>query len=135
MQKTMFRRLGLAFTLAALSCGLPALAQDGSFVASLTSLSSGAARCNATFSYDDLGRQLTYRLTCDDLPGSATYVHLFGSQPAPVDMMAEVNSTPIIGTASLTDNEVAVLKGGNMTVQVQTDRQPQGAVAGKISAR
>ena len=88
-------------------------AQDASFVASLISPSSGPARCNATFSYDDLGRQLTYRLTCDNLPGNATYLHLFGSAPASVDMMAQVNSTPIIGTASLSDAEVAVLKGGS----------------------
>jgi len=131
--KTIFRRAGLIWALAALLAGLPALAQD--YAATLTSKGGGPARCAATFSYDDLGRQLTYRLTCDGLSGTATMVRLFGSSPAPVDMMAEVRSTPIIGTASLTDGEATALKGGKLTIEVRTSARPQGEVDGPITPK
>lgn len=131
----MLRRASLVWVLVAVVAGFPALAQDSSFAATLTGQTGSSARCAASFSYDDLGRQLTYRLTCDGLTGSATMLHVFGPNQNEVNMMVEVRSTPIIGTASLSDAEAASLKAGTLSVEVQTIGRPQGEVGGLIVPR
>jgi hypothetical protein len=132
MQRTIRGRVA-ALSLCIGMAACPALAQD--FAATLTSKSGGPANCNGSFTYDDLGRQLTYRLSCDGLSGAATAVRLFGSVPSPVDMVLAVHSVPIVGTASLTASEAAALKGGGLTVEVQTGPEPQGEASGPIVAK
>jgi hypothetical protein len=132
MKPTIYRRMAVILLLVGLGA-CPAWAQD--FAATLTGKSGSPAHCAATFTYDDLGRQLTYRLTCDSLSGTATMVHLFASSPSLVDMMAPVNSTPIIGTASLTVAEAAALTSGNLMIEVQSSGRPQGDASGRIAAK
>jgi hypothetical protein len=134
MQRTILRRVAVISILVGSLAG-PAWAQESSYSAALTALSGGTARCGASFTFDDLGRQLTYRLTCDGLSSPATTLHLFGPNQSNVDMMIAVHSTPIVGTASLSPNEAATLKAGTLRIEVQTASRPAGEAGGRIAPK
>ncbi len=135
MKTSIVRHSSVVSLILVLFASLPALAQDASYVADLSTGAGSTAHCGASFSYDDLGRQLTYRLTCDGLSSPATLLHVFGPTQFNIDMLIEVHSTPIIGTASLSDNEATALKAGSLTIAVQTVNRPQGEVSGRIAAK
>ena len=135
MKKSIVRRLGVVPLVLALVASLPALAQESSYGATLSPLAGGSAQCRGSFTFRDLGKQLTYRLVCDNLTGDPTTINFAG--PAHVNVMQaiEIQAVPISGTTTLSDNETQLLKTGRFFVEICTSGHPDGEVGGPMTAK
>ena len=137
MGRDKLRKVVLFCLLPVLSCGLAlqALAQDATYAATLTAPNDGPGSGKASFTFDGLGAQLTYTIVYDRLTGAPTAIHLSGPVQSNIDRAITVRSNPIVGTESLTDAEAALLKGGNLFVDVRTASHPEGEISGRIDAK
>ena len=137
MGRDKLRKIVLFCLVPLLSCGLAlqVLAQDARFAATLTTPNGGAGNGRASFTFDGLGAQLTYMIVYDHLSGAPTEIHLSGPSQSNVDHAITVRSNPIAGTESLNNAEAALLKGGNLFIDVRTRRYPEGEISGRIDAR
>lgn len=103
--------------------------------AGITSTGKGAA----TFTLDPATKALTYSVTYAGLSGAATMAHIHG----PADPGANAGvvvpfaspASPITGTATLTDAQIADLKAGKYYVNVHTAANKGGEIRGQISAK
>ncbi len=90
--------------------------------------------------YDTSSKTLKWTVMYADLTGPATAAHFHG--PAPVGQNAGVlipidkNAlpSPIVGTATLTDEQAKDLLGGLMYFNVHTAANPGGEIRGQVEA-
>jgi hypothetical protein len=139
----MFRRVLLA---AAFSAALVSAASAATvhYTAHLTGRqevpktdSKGKGTFDATF--DTQSKALNYTLNFDGLTGPATAAHIHGpatrKQTAGVVVpLGDKNPTsPITGTATLTDDQVKMLQSAKLYVNVHTAANPGGEIRGQIT--
>ena|ERR1700748_940497 len=138
MTSTTFVPLVLAATLAFVA---PACAEkfkatmDGkSEVPATTSSGTGTADID----YDPASKKLTWKVTYSGLTGPATAGHFHG--PAEVGKNAgvavpitNIASSPVEGSATLTDAQAADLEAGKYYVNVHTAANPGGEIRGQVT--
>ncbi len=93
----------------------------------------------ADVSLDTESRALSWKVTFADLSGPATMAHLHG--PAAPGKAAGVTvpltgpmTSPLAGTASLTDGQIGDLRAGLWYVNVHTAQNPGGEIRGQLTA-
>ncbi|HVY15247.1 MAG TPA: CHRD domain-containing protein [Rhodopila sp.] len=89
-------------------------------------------------SLDTTSKVLTYTLTFDKLTGPATVAHLHGpaARNANAGVMVPLGdknpTSPVTGTATLTDDQIKALQGGKVYVNVHTAANPSGEIRGQV---
>lgn len=100
--------------------------------AGITSSGKGAG----TFTLDPATKVLTYNVTYEGLTGPAGAAHIHGpADPggnAPPVVPFPSAASPITGTATLTDAQIADLKAGKWYVNVHTAANRGGEIRGQI---
>src|SRR6201995_757592 len=138
MTRTMFATLAFA---AAVAFAGPAFAEkfkatlDGKTeVPATTSTGTGTADID----YDAASKKLTWKLTYSGLSGPATAAHFHG--PAEPGKNAGVavaipnaTSSPVEGSATLTDAQAADLAAGKYYVNIHTAANPGGEIRGQVT--
>jgi Cu/Zn superoxide dismutase len=102
--------------------------------AGITSSGKGAG----TFTYDPATKALSYTVTYEGLTGPAMAAHIHGpaepgANAGPVVPFPSATS-PITGTATLTDVQAAELAAGKYYVNVHTAANRGGEIRGQITA-
>lgn len=102
--------------------------------AGITSSGSGVGE----FTYDPAARVLTYNVTFSGLTGPVMAAHIHGpAEPGgnagPVVPLAGATS-PMTGTATLTDAQAAELAAGRYYVNIHTSANRGGEIRGQITA-
>jgi CHRD domain len=133
------RRAGLAglALVALLATGSIAAAETVQLKADLKG-SNAAATGNATVTYDTASKQVTWRITYSGLSGTPTAAHFHGpAQPGanagvavPIPNPA---TSPIQGSATLTDAQAADLLAGRYYINIHTAANPPGEVRGQVT--
>jgi CHRD domain-containing protein len=138
MNKSMFATLALG---AAVVLSGPAFADkmkatlDGkSEVPANTSTGSGAAEID----YDPTSKKLTWTLTYTGLSGPATAAHFHGPAEAGKNAGVAVaipnaGTSPVQGSATLTDAQAADLVGGKYYINIHTAANPGGEIRGQVT--
>ena len=138
MTKTMFAALALG---AAVAFAGPAFAEK--FKATLDGKSevppnASAGTGTADVDYDAATKKLTWKLTYSGLSGPATAAHFHG--PADPGKNAGVKvpitnaaSSPVEGSAVLTDEQAADLKAGKYYINIHTAANPGGEIRGQVT--
>lgn len=129
--------LGLAFT------ALPAFAETVNFTADLTggaevppTDSAGTGKVEAAL--DTETKALTWTITYEGLSGDAVAAHFHGPAAAdatagPVVPIEGALASPIAGTATLDDAQIADLQGGLWYFNVHTEKFPDGEIRGQLA--
>ena len=125
--------------------GLVALLATGSIAAAETVQlkadlkgSNTAATGNASVSYDTASKQVTWRITYAGLSGTPTAAHFHGpAQPGANAGVAvpipNVSTSPIQGSATLTDAQAADLVAGRYYINIHTAANPPGEIRGQVT--
>jgi hypothetical protein len=139
---TAIRKLSLVVVLWALASGV-ALADTVELKADLEPssevpprVSHGHGALDATF--DTSTKTLKWTATYEGLSGPVTMAHFHG--PAPVGQNAKVQvpidknalASPIKGSATLTEQQVTDLMGGQWYFNVHTAQNPSGEIRGQL---
>jgi Cu/Zn superoxide dismutase len=90
------------------------------------------------FTYDTASKKLDYTVTYKDLSGPATAGHIHGPAAAGANAGVAVpfqnaGSSPIKGSATLTDAQAADLMAGRMYVNIHTAENKGGEIRGQIT--
>jgi hypothetical protein len=92
----------------------------------------------ADIDYDPASKKLSWKLTYSGLTGPATAAHFHG--PAETGKNAGVavaipnaTSSPVEGSATLTDAQAADLEAGKYYVNVHTAANPGGEIRGQVT--
>jgi hypothetical protein len=88
-------------------------------------------------SFDTASKQLTYTVTYSGLTGPATAAHFHGPAAAGANAGVAVPAqgpltSPIKGTATLTDAQAADLQGGKYYFNIHTDANKPGEIRGQV---
>jgi hypothetical protein len=138
MTKTMFATLAFAATVAFAG---PAFAEK--LKATLDAKSevppnASAATGTADLDYDPASKKLSWKVTYSGLSGPATAAHFHG--PAETGKNAGVavaipnaGTSPVEGSATLTDAQAADLEAGKYYVNVHTQANPGGEIRGQVT--
>jgi hypothetical protein len=99
--------------------------------------STGTGDARATL--DTATRQLTYTVTFQGLTGPATAAHFHGPAAAGANAgvvlpLGNKPTSPIHGTATLTEAQVSDLEAGKWYVNVHTAKHPGGEIRGQMLA-
>ena len=137
MTKTMFATLAFAATVA---CAGPAFAEK--FKAALDGKSevpanTSAGTGTADIDYDAASKKLSWKLTYSGLSGPVTAAHFHGPAEAGKNSGVAVaipnaTSSPVEGSATLTDAQAADLLAGKYYVNVHTAANPGGEIRGQV---
>ncbi|SDR83666.1 CHRD domain-containing protein [Bradyrhizobium canariense] len=97
-----------------------------------------AGKGEADIDYDAATKKLTWKLTYSGLSGPATAAHFHG--PAEPGKNAGVavaipnaTSSPVQGSATLTDAQAADLTAGKYYVNIHTAANPAGEIRGQVT--
>jgi hypothetical protein len=137
-KKTMLATLALGATLAfagpAFADKMKAALDGKSQVPANTSAGTGTADID----YDAASKKLSWKLTYSGLSGPATAAHFHG--PAAPGANAGVavaipnaTSSPVEGSATLTDAQAADLMAGKYYVNIHTAANPGGEIRGQVT--
>ena len=140
----MFRRPLFALTVAALVplFAAPAFATNVNFHGTLSGAAEvpskpGSGSGDVLATLDTKTKMLTYTVTFDGLSGPATAAHLHGpaapgaNAPVVVPLTPPVSS-PMHGTATLTDEQIKDLMAGKWYANVHTAANPGGEMRGQM---
>lgn len=90
----------------------------------------------ASLTYDPASNLLTWKVTYSGLTGPATAAHIHGpAEPGkngPVVVKFTSPNSPIEGSATLTGDQAADLKGGKLYINVHTAEHKGGEIRGQI---
>jgi hypothetical protein len=100
--------------------------------------SNTAATGNAAVTYDTASKQVTWRITHAGLSGPPTAAHFHGpAQPGANAGVAvpipNVATSPVQGSATLTDAQAADLLAGRYYINIHTAANPGGEIRGQVS--
>jgi hypothetical protein len=91
----------------------------------------------ATATLDTATKKLSYTVNYSGLTGPATMAHIHGpaapGSNAPVVIPFQPPTSPITGTATLTDAQMADLMAGRMYANVHTAANPGGEIRGQLT--
>jgi hypothetical protein len=92
----------------------------------------------ADIDYDAATKKLTWKVTYSGLSGPATAAHFHGPAEAGKNAGVEVaipnaGSSPVSGSATLTDAQAADLMAGKLYVNVHTAANPGGEIRGQVT--
>ncbi len=138
MTKTIYAALvmGVAMTFAGPACAekFKATLDGKSEVPATTSAGTGSADID----YDAATKKLTWKVTYSGLTGPATAAHFHG--PAAVGANAKVavpitnpGTSPVEGSATLTDEQAKDLEDGKLYVNIHTAANPAGEIRGQVT--
>ncbi len=126
----------LAFSIA------PAFAETVNFTADLTGASevpatdsAGTGKVEATL--DTETKVFTWTINYEGLSGEPTAAHFHGpaaegANAGPVVPIPDPLASPINGNATLTDEQVTQLQGGQWYFNVHTEKFPDGEIRGQV---
>jgi hypothetical protein len=138
MNKVLFATLALgaavAFASPASAEKLKAMLDGKSEVPANTSSGTGTADLD----YDAATKKLSWKLTYSGLSGPATAAHFHGPAEAGKNAGVAVaipnaTSSPVEGSATLTDAQAADLLAGKLYVNVHTAANPGGEIRGQVT--
>ncbi|THD63724.1 MAG: CHRD domain-containing protein [Bradyrhizobium sp.] len=138
MSKTMLATLALGATIAfagpAFAEKMKATLDGKSEVPATTSAGTGTADIN----YDAATKKLSWKLTYSGLSGPATAAHFHGPAAAGANAgvkvpIANAGTSPVEGSATLTDEQAADLLAGKYYVNVHTAANPGGEIRGQVT--
>jgi hypothetical protein len=91
----------------------------------------------ADLDYDAPSKKLTWKITYSGLSGPATAAHFHGPAAAGANAGVKVpipnaTSSPVEGSATLTDEQAADLMGGKYYINVHTAANPGGEIRGQV---
>ncbi|MPR36412.1 CHRD domain-containing protein [Salmonirosea aquatica] len=97
--------------------------------------STSSAQGSAVLEYNKVTKVLTYNVTYQGLTPTAGHIHK--AEPAwetgPVIIpFANVGTSPITGSATLTPEQEDLLSFGNLYINLHTTQYPQGEIRGQI---
>lgn len=136
-------KIALMAGVAFLSCGI-ARAETVSFAGTLNGASEVPAKTvdgkgTATASLDTATKMLTYTVEYSGLSGAATAGHFHGPAAAGanagVALPFPAPASPIKGTATLTDAQIADLMAGRWYANVHTAANPGGEIRGQMTRK
>ena len=138
MTKTTFAVLALG---AAVAFAGPAYAEQ--FKATLSGKSevpptTSAGTGSAALDYDAASKKLTWKVTYSGLSGPATAAHFHGPAEAGKNAgvavpIANAGSSPVEGSATLTDAQAADLMAGKLYINFHTAANPAGEIRGQVT--
>ena len=138
MSKTFFATLVLG---AAVVLASPAFADK--YKAALDAKSevppnASTASGTADIDYDAASKKLSWKITYSGLTGPATAAHFHGPAETGKNAGVEVaipnaGSSPVEGSATLTDAQAADLTSGKYYVNVHTQANPGGEIRGQVT--
>ena len=138
MTRSMYATLAFA---AAVALSGPAFADK--FKAALDGKSevpanTSAGKGTADIDYDAASKKMTYKLTYSGLSGPATAAHFHGPAEAGKNAgvavpIANAGTSPVEGSATLTDAQAADLMAGKLYVNVHTAANPGGEIRGQVT--
>jgi hypothetical protein len=97
-----------------------------------------AATGTADIDYDAASKKLSWKLTYSGLSGPATAAHFHGPAEAGKNAGVAVAipnaaTSPVEGSATLTDAQAADLTGGKYYVNIHTAANPGGEIRGQVT--
>jgi hypothetical protein len=97
-----------------------------------------AATGTADIDYDAATKKLTWKLTYSGLSGPATAAHFHGPAEAGKNggvavAIPNAGTSPVEGSATLTDAQAADLTAGKYYVNVHTAANPGGEIRGQVT--
>lgn len=97
-----------------------------------------AAKGTADLDYDPASKKLSWRLTYSGLSGPATAAHFHGPAEAGKNAGVAVAipnaaSSPVEGSATLTDAQAADLMAGRYYINIHTAANPGGEIRGQVT--
>jgi hypothetical protein len=100
--------------------------------------SSDAAKGDAGVTYDTTSKQVTWRITYSGLSGPPTAAHFHGpAQPGANAGVAvpipNVATSPVQGSATLTDAQAGDLLAGRYYINIHTAANPAGEIRGQVT--
>ncbi len=138
----MTRLLSAAALAAALASGASAQAATMIFNAAMSGTSevppkTTQGKGDATAVLDTATKELQYTVTFSGLTGPATMAHIHGpaapgANAGVVVPLGNNPTSPIKGSATLTDQQVADLEAGKYYVNVHTSANPGGEIRGQL---
>jgi hypothetical protein len=138
----------LKLTFATMALGVclaanPALAETVAMKATLNATSQvptndSKGTGTAAITFDTASKKLTWKVTYSGLTGPATAGHFHGpadpGKNAGVAVpFAKVDTSPIEGSATLTDAQAADLMAGKYYVNIHTKEHPGGEIRGQVT--
>ncbi len=120
----------------------PSYAETVKFKADLTGASevppnTSTAIGTVTATYDTANKQLSWQGSYSGLSGPATAAHFHGPAPAGknagVALAIKPATSPLEGSATLTDAQAADLMAGDWYVNIHTDANKGGEVRGQLT--
>lgn len=99
--------------------------------------SAGTGKVDATL--DTETKVFTWTITYEGLSGDATAAHFHGpaaegANADPVVPLADPLASPINGNATLTDEQITQLQGGQWYFNLHTAKFPDGEIRGQVMA-
>ena len=137
MTRTMFATLAfgaaVAFAGPAFADKMKAALDGKSEVPANTSAATGTAQLD----YDPASKKLSWKVTYSGLSGPATAAHFHGPAAAGANAGVKVpipnaTSSPVEGSATLTDEQAADLMAGKYYVNIHTAANPGGEIRGQV---
>ena len=97
-----------------------------------------AAKGTADLDYDAASKKLSWKVTYSGLSGPATAAHFHGPAEAGKNAGVAVaipnaTSSPVEGSATLTDAQAADLAAGKYYVNIHTAANPGGEIRGQVT--
>ena len=96
-----------------------------------------AAKGSAELDFDPASKKLSWKLTYSGLSGPATMAHFHGPAEAGKNAGVAVpipnaGTSPVSGSATLTDAQVADLVAGKYYINIHTAANPGGEIRGQV---
>lgn len=139
---TAFCTMLIASTAVLALMAAPAIAATMKFTADLSAAAetpptSSPGTGKADVAFDTVTKMLSWTVSYKGLTGKATAAHFHGpaavgAKAAPVAPIKGNLTSPIKGTATLTDKQAADLEAGMWYVNVHTAKYPDGEIRGQV---